>query len=112
MRRWLLMLPLALAFALLVLISIAVQVTAEQPWTAPQNGELVVTNNSPTVLGEVTTFTATVTVPGVFTCTWDLDDGTSAEGFVVMHTYPTVGRYTAVVTATDGIVTYVQTTTV
>ena len=115
MRRWLLMgvltpMPLALAFALLVLISIAVQVTAEQPWTAPQNGELVVTNNSPTVLGEVTTFTATVTVPGVFTCTWDFD-GTLAEGFVVMHTYANVGQYTAVVTATDGIVTYIQTTT-
>ncbi len=112
MRCWLRVLPIVLVLGLMMVMSFAIQAIGDpQIRAAPQSGELVVTSSSPTALGEITTLTATVTVPGVFTCTWDFD-GTLAEGFVVMHTYPTVGRYTAMVTATDGIVTYVQTTTV
>ena len=113
MRRWLLVLPIVLAFCLMMVMSIAIQAIGDpQVRAAPQSGELVVTSSSPTALGEITTLTATVTVPGIFSCTWGLGDGTSAAGFVVMHTYTNVGRYTAVVTATNGIVTYIQTTTV
>ena len=113
MRRWLLVLPIVLALSLMMAMSIAIQAIGDpEIWAAPQSGELVVTSSSPTALGEITTLTATLTVPGDFTCTWDLDDGTLAEGFVVMHTYPTVGRYTAMVTATNGILTYIQTTIV
>jgi len=113
MRCWLLVLPIVLALSLLMVMSIATQAVADsQMWAAPQSGELVVTSSSPTALGEITTLAATVTVPGVFNCTWDLGDGTLAVGFVVMRTYANVGRYTVVVTATDGIVTYIQTTTV
>jgi PKD repeat protein len=113
MRCWLLVLPIILALSLMMIMSIAIQAIGDpQIWAAPQSGELVVTSSSPTALGETTTLTATLTVPGVFSCTWDLGDGTPAAGPVVLHTYTNVGRYTAVVTATDGIVTYIQTTTV
>jgi PKD repeat protein len=113
MRRWLLVLPIVLALSLMMVMSIAIQAIGDpQVRASPQSGELVVTSSSPTALGEITTFTATLTVSGDFTCTWDLDDGTLAEGLVVTHTYPTVGMYTAMVTATNGTLTYIQTTTV
>jgi hypothetical protein len=67
-------------------------------------------NDSPTVLGQVTTLTATVSGGGNVTCTWDLGAGTptfttgvdGAGRAVVTHTYPAVSVYTATVTASDG----------
>jgi len=113
MRRWLLVLPIVLALGLMMVTSIAAQALGDpHVRAAPQSGELAVTSSSPTALGEITTLTATMTVSGDFTCTWDLGDGTPAVGPVVLHTYTDVGRYTAVATATNLIVTYVQTATI
>lgn len=59
-------------------------------------------NNSPTFLGNPTTFTATVTGTLPVTLTWNFGDGTpTATGGVVAHTYGAMGTYTAVVTATN-----------
>lgn len=65
--------------------------------------DIFATNDSPTALGEQTTLTATVTLEGEYIYEWDLGDGSSATGQVVTHTYPTVGMYTAIVTATQGV---------
>jgi hypothetical protein len=53
------------------------------------------------VLGQ-SPFAVTLTAVGTAdTYTWDLGDGTQAEGLVVQHAYAT-GRYTATLTATQG----------
>ncbi len=69
---------------------------------------LVATNDSPTNLGQPTTLTATITSGSNVTYTWNFGDGSSpvtgVEGgstTVVTHTYPAVGIYTAVVTASN-----------
>lgn len=67
---------------------------------APVTG-LTVVNDSPTLLGDPTTFTATVATGVVETYVWDFGDGESGSGAVVTHTYPSLGFYTATVTATN-----------
>ena len=71
---------------------------------------LSVTNTSPTLLGGVTVFTATVTISNSnpITYTWHFGDGISGGGVftgaaVFSHIYPAADVYTAVVTATDGL---------
>ena len=65
---------------------------------------LAATNDSPTRLGSATTLTATV-ASGIITYTWTyawaFGDGGFGSGAVVTHIYPDVGRYAAVVTATN-----------
>ncbi len=56
-------------------------------------------NDSPTVLGSLTTFTATVDTGTNVLYTWDFGDGTSADGQMVTHVYSEVGAYTAKVFA-------------
>ncbi len=51
--------------------------------------------------GEVVTFTGGAAGDAPITYTWDLGDGTDAEGAVVAHTYATSGTYTVVMTATN-----------
>jgi PKD repeat protein len=58
-------------------------------------------NDSPTALGDMTALTATVDTGTNVTYTWDLGDGGSDIGAAVTHQYPTVGTYTATVTATN-----------
>jgi PKD repeat protein len=65
--------------------------------------DLSAVNNSPTVLGEVTTLTATVTAGTNIIYTWDFGDGLTGLGAVVVHAYPDVGLFTATVTATNGL---------
>ena len=62
---------------------------------------LAATNDSPTNLGEPTTFTATVETGSNMTHTWAFGDGSIGSGRVVSHTYATAGLYTAVVTASN-----------
>jgi len=69
-------------------------------------------NDSPTALGEATTLTATVTAGSNVAYTWAFDDGEIGGGAVVTHTYPAVGSYTAVVTASNSVNVLTATATV
>jgi PKD repeat protein len=71
--------------------------------------DITATNDSPTVLGEFTTMTVTVSTSGEFTYDWDFGDGITETGQVVTHTYLEVGYFTATVTADDS--TYMISTT-
>jgi uncharacterized repeat protein (TIGR01451 family) len=73
---------------------------------------LYTANDSPTMLGNLTTLTATITAGSNVTYTWALGDGTFGSGAAVSHTYPTVGTYTAVVTATNSVSELTTTTAV
>jgi uncharacterized repeat protein (TIGR01451 family) len=64
---------------------------------------LVASNDSPTLLGQATTLTATISSGSTVTYTWALGDGQSGSGAVISHTYPATGVYTAVVTATNSV---------
>jgi uncharacterized repeat protein (TIGR01451 family) len=105
--------------------------TATTPVTVaePISG-LVVVNDSPTVLGDPTTFTATVAAGSDVTYTWNLGDGTvgqyvgavhgeeasrqeeASEPFVLTHVYPAVGVCTAIFTASNALGELTATTTV
>jgi PKD repeat protein len=75
--------------------------------------DLVADNDSPTILGETTTLSATVSVSGAFTFDWNFGDGSAnSSGQVVQHIYPAVGMYMAVVTATSGTTVLTKTTDV
>ena len=65
------------------------------------------TNSGPTVIGQVTTLTATVNVTDTsgLTFAWILGDGQAARGAVVRHTYPGLGEYEAWVIVSDGTAT-------
>jgi PKD repeat protein len=78
---------------------------------APVAG-LAASNDSPTLLGSVTTLTATTTGGSNVTYTWGFGDGAYGRGEVVLHTYPDVGVYTAVVTASNSVSLLTATTTV
>ena len=58
-------------------------------------------NDSPTALGAPTHLTATVAAGTNVSYTWSLGDGTVGDGAAVAHTYPAVGLYAAVVTASN-----------
>jgi len=62
---------------------------------------LSATNDSPTILGSLTTLTAIISEGTNVVFAWDLGDGDTDSGAVVDHIYPSVGMYTATVTATN-----------
>ncbi len=64
---------------------------------------LAVTNDGPTVLGQVTHFSASVTAGSSLRYDWDFGDGTSLDdaGPEVSHTYATADSFTATVTASN-----------
>ncbi|CAG0935748.1 hypothetical protein TFLX_04598 [Thermoflexales bacterium] len=63
---------------------------------------LVATNDSPTVIGQPTTFQATITAGSNVSFVWNFGDGTApVSGNPVAHTYALTGTYTAIVTATN-----------
>lgn len=64
---------------------------------------LAATNNSPTVIGNATKLTATISTGTNVHYTWDFDDGQNGNGSDVAHTYPASGIYTAVVTASNSV---------
>jgi hypothetical protein len=69
-------------------------------------------NDSPTVVGSPTALSATVTAGTNVVYTWAFGDGDTGGGALVAHTYPGVGLYTAVVTASNSANELVATTTV
>jgi PKD repeat protein len=73
---------------------------------------LIATNDSPTMLGGPTTLTATLEAGSNVTYTWALGDGTVGCGAVLTHTYPAVGPYAAMVTASNGVNALTATTAV
>ena len=75
--------------------------------------DLAASNDSPTILGNTTSLTATLTIAGSYEFTWDFGDGSPTQtGQYAGHIYPAVGMYTAVVTATGGAVDLFNTTDV
>lgn len=62
---------------------------------------LIATNSSPVAAGDSTTLTATIAQGTDVNYVWSYGDGQSGNGAVVDHVYPTVGVYTAVVTASN-----------
>jgi PKD repeat protein len=64
---------------------------------------LLASSDSPTLLGESTTFTATVEAGTNLSYAWDFGDDFSASGVVVTHTYAAAGVYTATVTASNSV---------
>jgi predicted outer membrane repeat protein len=68
---------------------------------APPEG-LTASNDSPTPLGNPTTFTASVTFGTAITYQWDFNDGTTGSGASVSHTYAAAGVYQVTVTAANG----------
>ena len=70
-------------------------------------------NDSPTELGDATVFSATTTSGTNVVYTWDFGDGSPPQtGMPIQHVYPAIGTYTAWVTATNGVSSRSQTTTV
>jgi hypothetical protein len=62
---------------------------------------LTAENDSPTLLGDTTTFTATITGGTNVTYDWDFGDGHSTTGQIVEHIYEAAGTYSVTVTATN-----------
>jgi YD repeat-containing protein len=81
--------------------------TADEPIAG-----LAATNDSPTLAGQLTTLTATVTAGTNVAYTWAFGDGEMGSGSVVTHTYLDAGVYTAVVTASNSVSVLTATTTV
>ncbi len=73
---------------------------------------LTASNDGPTTLGEVTTFTATVAAGSNLTFTWELGDGSTATGAEVTHTYQAAGEYLATVTVFNQVSQALTETTV
>jgi hypothetical protein len=73
---------------------------------------LAASNDSPTLLGSMTTLTATITAGSKVTYTWSFGDGAYGRGDVVLHTYADVAVYTAVVTASNSVSEVTATTTI
>ncbi len=71
---------------------------------------LTATNDGPTLLGGATHLRALATPADRVTYTWSLGDGTTAQGALVTHTYPTAGLFTATVTATNRLGSLTATT--
>ncbi len=65
---------------------------------------LAAQSDSPTLLGETTTFTATVSAGSNITFTWNFgDDSAPEQGANVTHTYAEPGEYTVTVTASNAL---------
>jgi YVTN family beta-propeller protein len=73
---------------------------------------LAAANDSPTVIGSNTHLTATITAGTNVTYTWAFGDGTGGNGMTATHTYPALGTYIAVITATNQVSQMTATTTV
>src|SRR5690606_22695881 len=73
---------------------------------------LIAANDSPTVLNNSTTLSATITTGDHVAFTWAFGDGQYGCGARPAHVYPTIGSYTAIVTASNSFSSQTMTTTV
>jgi PKD repeat protein len=73
---------------------------------------LSASNDSPTVLVNPTTFTATVTAGTNVSFAWDFGDDATGSGAVTTHTYASAGVYTATVSANNSASVITATTQV
>ena len=73
---------------------------------------LFASNDSPTLIGNTTTFTATHSAGTNVSYAWDFGDETFGSGAVVSHTFETPGIYTATVTTSNSISTQMATSQV
>jgi CSLREA domain-containing protein len=73
---------------------------------------LTADNDSPTLLGEATTFTATTISGTNVIYTWDFGDESGGSGRIITHTYSSIGKYTATVIAKNSTTTLTDTTKV
>ena len=90
----------------------ATAVTVTVSVEAPVSG-LTLTNDSPTVLGAATAFTASVAGGTNVTFDWDFGDGETGSGpAITTHTYAMTGTVTAAVTASNAINNMTTTTVV
>jgi hypothetical protein len=64
-------------------------------------GGLQAVSDSPTMLGTLTTLTATLDAGTNVTYAWEFGDGQTGSGAVVSHQYAAPGTYTATVTASN-----------
>ena len=71
---------------------------------------LQTTSDSPTALGSITIFTASISSFSNVSYTWAFDDGAISSGQVATHTYETLGAHTAVVTASGSLNLLTRTT--
>ncbi len=98
--------------------SLTLCIFAEMGWTVSEScGEtpisgLIAANDGPTVLGNLTQLTATITGGSNVTYEWDFGDGNNDSGAAVSHQYASPGLYTAEVTATNSIGSETATTDV
>lgn len=70
-------------------------------------------NDSPTAIGDPTALWATVVAGTNVTYEWSLGYGTAQDtGDAIMHTYPSIGEYTAIVTAANSVSVMTATTTI
>ena len=73
---------------------------------------LIASNNSPTLLGESTTLSATIQAGTNVIYTWDFGDNEAGSGQFTTHSYSSVGTYTAIVTGTNSVGSTTSTTPV
>jgi PKD repeat protein len=98
--------------------SVTLCMFSEMGWTitetcepTPING-LTVANDGPTILGNATQLTASISSGSNVSYEWDFGDGNHADGAAVAHQYASPGTYTAEVTATNSVSSDTATTTV
>jgi uncharacterized repeat protein (TIGR01451 family) len=73
---------------------------------------LQITTDSPTILGNTTIFTASISAGSNVIFEWDFNDGEAGSGQVVTHTYSTPGVYIASVNASNPVSSLTATTEV
>jgi uncharacterized repeat protein (TIGR01451 family) len=73
---------------------------------------LTATNDGPTILGQATTLTATITAGSSVAYAWAFGDGEFGSSAVTTHTYSAAGLYTATITASNSVSLLTATTTV
>jgi hypothetical protein len=71
--------------------------------TGNSPSDLSASNDSPTILGYSTTFSASVISDCPVVFNWDFGDGAIGTGMEVEHEYHLAGNYTAIVSATNTI---------
>jgi hypothetical protein len=75
-------------------------------------GGLAASNDSPTPIGQATSFQASVQSGTNVSYTWDFGDGATASGATVTHLYPAAQTYLATVTASNSAGSQTATTEV